>query len=101
MLKVKIITIGQNKDNWVSESCQHFDKLLKKYCRLEIISIPSLKLSKSLSPDEIKKKESEILINKLSNGLIIALSDKGNEFNSHTFAKQMENWQIQNSTLQF
>jgi len=101
LLKVKIITVGQDKDNWVSESCQHFQKLLKKYCRLNIITITSLKLSNSLSPDEIKKKELKVIKNKLSNGLIIALSDKGKEFDSHSFAKQMEKWQTQNSTLQF
>lgn len=101
MLKIKIITIGQDKDKWVSESCQHFQKLLQKYCQLEIISIPSLKHSKALSPDEIKKKESVILNSKLQKGLIIALSDKGKEFNSHTFAKQMEKWQSQSSSLQF
>ncbi|MCK4573679.1 MAG: 23S rRNA (pseudouridine(1915)-N(3))-methyltransferase RlmH [candidate division Zixibacteria bacterium] len=90
MVKIKIIAIGKDKDRWVSEGSQHYLKLLSRWARVELDIIPSLKLSPSLSPDEIKKKEAAVLLTQMDKGVNIALTDSGRAMDSHTFARWME-----------
>lgn len=94
MLKIRLVTIGEDKDRWVTEGVNHFTKLLSKYASLELVPLPSPKTSSSLSPDEIKRQEALLLKEKLGRGMVIALSDSGNGYNSREIAKQLERWQV-------
>ena len=87
MLKIQIVAIGKDKDAWVSEGIEHYTKLLGRYCRMTILSLPSPKQSKALSPLEIKRLEADRLRPYLEEGMSIALSDRGKQHDSHTFAK--------------
>ena len=90
MIKIKIIAIGKDKDKWVTEGQKHFEKLLSRYAKIESIHIPSPKLSPSLTPLEIKKKESELFSKQIGKFKYIALVDNGIYFNSIAFSKQLE-----------
>jgi len=94
MLKVRLVTIGEDKDRWVTEGINHYAKLLSKYSTLEIVPLPSPKTSSSLSPDEIKRQEASILKEKLGKGMVIALADSGTGYDSRELAKQLERWQV-------
>jgi 23S rRNA (pseudouridine1915-N3)-methyltransferase len=93
MLKIQIVAIGKDKDQWVTDGVAHYTKLLSRYCRLTSLAVPSPKQSKSLSPVEIKRLEAERLRPYLEQGLSIALTDRGKAFDSPAFAELLSKLQ--------
>ena len=92
MLKIRIITIGKDKDSWVTAGCAHYLTLLKKHAEVRIVTVPVAKATPSLSAQEIRAREAELLKKHLGKGLTIALTDAGKKFDSHAFAQQLEGW---------
>ncbi len=93
MLSIRILAIGDHKDKWVADGCDHFIKMLSRYATVELKSIRSPKGSASLSPAEIRKAEAGVLAPALSRGMIVALSDSGTQHDTHAFARLLEKWQ--------
>jgi len=94
LLKIKILGIGKDKDRWVSEACDHYVKLLSRYAKIEFDYVPSPKASGSLSPEQVRKMESERLAGRLGHGFTIALVDQGTKVDSLGFAELLRKWQI-------
>ncbi|MFQ5453025.1 MAG: 23S rRNA (pseudouridine(1915)-N(3))-methyltransferase RlmH [Candidatus Zixiibacteriota bacterium] len=94
MIKIKIVVIGKDKDKWLSDGCAHYIKLLSRFAKAELKIIPALKSSASLSPLEIKKKEGLLIKKEFDKDSYIALSDKGQQHDSLSFANWLEKQQI-------
>jgi 23S rRNA (pseudouridine1915-N3)-methyltransferase len=90
MHKIKIISIGKDKEEWMSEGIAHYTKLLKKYAQLEIITLPSVKSASSLPQDMLLEKEAETFRKELRGAKYIALWDRGKVYDSTVFARYME-----------
>ena len=90
MPNIRIISIGRDKDAWISAGCEHYRKLIARYARVEFEYLPSLKGAASLSADEIKAKEAAKLTAAIGPGFVIALHDRGRSFDSPTFARELE-----------
>ena len=93
MLKIRIVAIGEDKDDWITEGCKHYIKLLKKYTVIEQVTVSSPKHSASLSLDEIKRLEAKAIEALKVKGMLVALSDSGKSCDSASFAKLLERWQ--------
>lgn len=89
MLKIKIITLGKNKETWIDDAIKHYEKLLKKFAKLSFVYIPDIKKARGLSENEIKKQEAISINKKLGPGYKIALSDRGRIYNSEQFSKYL------------
>ena len=87
MLKINIISVGKNKDNWVDEAISHYSKLLKKHAILTFDFIHGKKLSKNLSENELSNLEAELIKPRLKFKYHIALSDAGKSYDSKQFSK--------------
>jgi len=94
LLKITIIAIGKDKDRWVSDGAAHFEKLLGRWCRIGWKLLVSPARSVSLSPDEIRRAENDVLLKELGRGYVIALSDKGRSWTSEEFASHLEHLQV-------
>jgi 23S rRNA (pseudouridine1915-N3)-methyltransferase len=90
LLNIRIISIGKDKERWITDGCEHYRKLLSRYARVELDLLPSLKASGSLSPDEVKAKEAEKLERAAGSGFLAALDDRGQAFDSISFARRLE-----------
>lgn len=102
MIRIRIIAPGKDKDEWVTLGSHHYIKLLSRYARVELVVLPSLKLSSSLSPDEIRKKEAVPLSKQLRGGYCVALSDSGKKYDSRAFADFVEKRQVAgNDAIEF
>ncbi len=93
MLKIQIISIGKHKDQWVKDSCDHFIKLLKKYSQVELTTINANNIAATLSVSEKKVREKHLLNKEIKSGLLVALTDRGQQYDSISFSKQLEKWQ--------
>lgn len=94
MLKIQIVAIGKDKDQWVTDGMAHFSKLLQRYCRATFLALPSPKQSKAFSAAEIKRFEADRLRPFLDQGASIALTDRGKQYDSQSFAKFLSKLQI-------
>jgi len=87
---IRIVSIGRDKDEWISAGCEHYRKLLARYVRVEFEYLPSLKGAAALSANEIKTKEAAKLTPAIGSGFVIALHDRGRSFDSPAFARELE-----------
>lgn len=90
MIKINIIAIGKNKDSWVTEAIDHYNKFVSRYAEIHWNIISNLKDSSSLTPKIIKQKEADLIIKKIANDSFIALTDKGVETDSIRFAEKLD-----------
>ena len=97
MLRIRILAIGKDKDRWISEGCDHYLKLLSRYAKIDLDIIPSPKTSSSLTADKIKALEADRLEKKLGSDFLIALHDQGKQFDSMSFARQIERLQVESN----
>lgn len=88
-MKIKLITIGKTQKSFLVDGEQEYIKRMRKYIQFEKIEIPDLKNAKSLSQQQIKQEEGNLIQTKIDkSSLIILLDEKGKDFTSISFA----NW---------
>jgi 23S rRNA (pseudouridine1915-N3)-methyltransferase len=86
-MKITFLTIGKTEDNYLREGIEKYIKRLKHYVKFEMVEIPELKNTKSLSEDQQKTKEAELISKNLINtDYIILLDERGTELSSTHFA---------------
>lgn len=95
MPNIRIISIGKDKDPWISDGCEHYRKLLSRFARVEPLLLPSLKNSASLSPEETKAAEADRLVKAVGVGYLVALHERGQIFDSQAAAKRLQKAEIE------
>ena len=86
-MKIKLIIIGKTNSKYLLEGEMEYQKRLSHYIKFEEIIIPDVKQSGKLSENELKKKESQLILGKLENSdHVILLDDKGKSYSSVEFA---------------
>ncbi|MFZ5981939.1 MAG: 23S rRNA (pseudouridine(1915)-N(3))-methyltransferase RlmH [Candidatus Zixiibacteriota bacterium] len=95
MIKIRVISPGKDKDRWLTEGIEHYLKLLSRYASVEFVYLPSPRLPASSPPEEIMKKEAAHFEKELKGGLVVALSERGEKFNSVAFSKFLEKIQVE------
>ncbi|MFA7116887.1 MAG: 23S rRNA (pseudouridine(1915)-N(3))-methyltransferase RlmH [Bacteroidales bacterium] len=90
-MKITLLTVGKTNFKFIKDGLAVYEKRLVRYIPFIRIEIPELKNVSSLSPDQIKKKEAELLLKKIKNGQrIILLDEKGKTFTSVKWAHFLE-----------
>ncbi len=90
-MKIKLILVGKTEEDFLKKGISIYVKRLTHYMNLEIKVIKKLKGKKNLSIEEVKKKESELILKQLKKkDNLILLDEKGENFSSLEFAKFLE-----------
>jgi 23S rRNA (pseudouridine1915-N3)-methyltransferase len=86
-MKITLLTIGKTEDKYLLEGIGIYLKRLKHYINFRILEIPELKNTKSLSTEQQKSKEAELIFKNIhSTDYIILLDEKGKELSSKQFS---------------
>ena len=86
-MKITLLTIGKTEDKYLLEGLDIYLKRLKHYISFKILEIPELKGTKSLSREQQKSKEAELILKNIhSTDHVILLDEKGQEFSSKQFS---------------
>ena len=97
-MKIKLIVVGKTNVKYLLEGEREYENRLKHYTKFEEIIITDVKQSGKLSENELKKKESQLILGKLENSdHVILLDDKGKSYSSVEFANFLQ--QKMNSSL--
>ena len=90
-MKIKLLVIGKTDSEYLKKGIDEYSKRLKHYAPFEIDIIPDIKNSKSLSEDQQKQKEGELILNQINAGdLVILLDEIGEQYSSIEFSKFVE-----------
>lgn len=96
---IKIICVGNQKENYLKQAQSEYEKRLSKYTKLQVIEL------KDYKDDNIKqalKKEKEQIIKHLKEtDNIIILDLNGKQFTSEEFAENLNKELIKNSNITF
>lgn len=86
-----LITIGKTKTPWIQTGIAEYMKRLKNYVSFQLVELPDLKSTKSLSEDQQKQKEGEAILSKLTAAdFLVLLDEHGREYTSMEFASYIE-----------
>lgn len=86
-MKITLLTIGKTEDRYLNEGIDIYLKRLKHYVTFRILELPELKNTKSLSQEQQKIRESELIVKNIqSTDYVVLLDENGKEFSSRGFS---------------
>lgn len=90
-MKTILLVVGKTTEKHYQDAINDYMQRTKHYMAFEIEVIPELKSTKSLSSDQQKEKEGELICKSLLPGDVVVLLDEhGKEFRSVEFAAWIE-----------
>ena len=90
-MKIKLIVVGTTNAKYLLEGERVYENRLKHYTKFEEIIIPDVKQARKLSESELKKKEGQLILDKLEHSdHVILLEDKGKSYSSIDFANFLQ-----------
>ncbi len=91
-MKITLLTVGKTDRDWVRQGLDIYVSRLKHYIPFSIIEIPELKNVSSLSKEQIKVKEGELILKNIRNtDDVILLDERGREYTSVELAGIIQN----------
>ena len=79
-MNITLLTVGKTDRNWVWDGVETYRSRLKHYIPFSLVEIPELKNVSSLSKEQIKEKEGQLILKCLKDtDEVILLDEKGRE----------------------
>lgn len=90
-MKIDFLVVGKTVQSGFSEGITEYCNRIKRYIPFEMEVIPELKNAKSLSIEQQKEREGELILKALRDGDVLVLLDEhGKEFSSMQFADYLD-----------
>ena len=89
-MKVTLLTVGKTDIPWVKAGLEMYASRLGHYLKFAVTEIPELKGVASLSEDQIKEKEGELILKAAGQADLVLLDERGEQLRSIEFAAQLQ-----------
>lgn len=90
-MKITLLTVGKTDKAWVREGLDIYVSRLKHYVQFAVAEIPELKNVSSLSKEQIKSKEGELILKSIrTEDDVILLDEHGKEYGSAEWARILQ-----------
>lgn len=90
-MTIKLLAIGKTDNPHLQVLIEDYQKRLGFYIKFEFEIIPDIKKAKSLSVEQQKQKEGELILGKLNaTDVLVLLDENGNQFDSVTFSEHLQ-----------
>jgi 23S rRNA (pseudouridine1915-N3)-methyltransferase len=94
-MKIIFITMGKTDDAYIKTGIEKYLKRLQHYVKLEMTEIPELKNTKSLTQQQQKAREAELILKKVNvQDVLILLDERGEAMTSQQFASFIDKKQV-------
>lgn len=91
-MKISLVTIGRTDVDWVKEGMWLYVSRLGHYCTFTLDEIPELKNVSSLSKEQIKVKEGQLLMKRIRpSDCLVLLDERGRQQTSLEWASWIQN----------
>ena len=86
-MRITFLTVGRTDEAYLKEGIEKYVKRLKHYIRLAVVEIDDLKNAKTLTREQQKAKEAELILKKISpRDQVVLLDENGTQLTSKQFA---------------
>ncbi len=90
-MQVTLLCIGKTGKKFLEEGEQEYLKRLRHYISFQMQIVPDIKQAKSLSQNQVKQREGELILEKVSaSDTLILLDEKGKEYSSLGFSGYLQ-----------
>lgn len=90
-MKTELIWVGKTTDRYLADAIATYVGRIAHYMPFAITTIPELKSTKSLSADQQKEREGELILKLIQlSDTVVLLDEQGKEFRSVEFAAWMQ-----------
>ena len=90
-MKITLLVVGKTTDSRLVSLMEEYISRLKHYLPFELVVLPDLKNTKSLSEEQIKTAEGETILRYLTPSMdVILLDEHGREFRSIEYAQWIQ-----------
>lgn len=90
-MRITLLTVGKTDKDWVRQGLDIYTSRLKHYIPFSIVEIPELKNVSSMSREQIKVREGELILKNIKPGDdMILLDERGSTYSSLEFAKLLQ-----------
>lgn len=90
-MKISLLVIGKTDAGYFVDAIREYENRLGHYIPFDMQIIPDIKNTKSLTEDQQRDKEGELILKNLQAGdYIVLLDERGKEFSSLQFATYIE-----------
>lgn len=90
-MQVTLLCIGKTGKKFLEDGEQEYLKRLRHYIPFQLQIIPDIKQAKSLSVSQIKQREGELILEKVSStDSLILLDENGKEYSSLEFSAYLQ-----------
>jgi 23S rRNA (pseudouridine1915-N3)-methyltransferase len=91
-MKIILLLVGKTNEGWIQTGTDTYVDRLRHYAQFELVTIVDVKAGKRTA-DEIKHLEGEAILKAIQPGdQVILLDEKGRQYGSTQFAKQLQKW---------
>ncbi|MBX7205828.1 MAG: 23S rRNA (pseudouridine(1915)-N(3))-methyltransferase RlmH [Bacteroidia bacterium] len=92
-MKITLLVIGKTTFDFVKQGVNEYAERIGRYAPFSISVIEGLKKSQSLSDEQVKQKEGELILKQIKpTDTLILLDEKGKRFTSVGFSTQIAAW---------
>lgn len=90
-MNIKLIAIGKTDNSALQQLIEDYEKRLSHYVNFQMQIVPDIKNSKSLSEEQQKAKEGELILKNIENSHhLILLDERGKEYTSVGFSEFLQ-----------
>ena len=90
-MKIKLLLVGKTTEEYLREGIALYRGRISHYVQFEIVEIPELKGVPSLTREQIKAREGDLILKQLRDGDdVILLDERGKRFRSVDWARHLE-----------
>ena len=90
-MKVTLLCVGKTDVPWVRDGLELYASRLGHYVPFAVVELPALKNAASLTREQVKEKEGEMVLRGLKpSDCVILLDERGKEYRSVEFASRLQ-----------
>lgn len=90
-MKITLLTVGRTDKDWVRQGLDIYVSRLKHYIPFAMVEIPELKNVSSLTKDQIKTREGELILKNIRpTDDVILLDERGRQYTSVELARLLQ-----------
>ena len=94
-MKITLLVVGKTEDKYLIEGIEKYLNRLKHYIGFNLVVLPELKNTKSLTEAQQKSKEAEMILKQVGNAdIVVLLDEKGKKYTSVSFSNYLNKQMI-------
>ena len=92
-MSIHVLSVAGKMPGWVDDVCADYNKRLSNEYKIKWTDLSLEPRNKNKSVKQIKQKETQRLVDAVPSGSwIVALDERGRQYGSERFAKELEGW---------